>query len=474
MHDPSARPYQHNRRRLSFDREVLAWALAVGVPGVAVAMLLVWLGDYSLKLRWTATLVAVGGWLALALSLRHRIIYPLYTLANLMEALRLGDYSLRARRTAGDDAMAQVLREVNAMRDTLREERLEAREATALLARVVDEIDVAVFTFDHRSHLRLVNRAGERLLDNPADELLDRSADDLGLADLLTGEAARTEERAFPGGEGRWSTRRSVFRQDGRPHHLLVVADLSRTLREEERQAWKRLIRVLGHELNNSLAPIKSMSSTLVALLERQPRADDWEEDMRGGLDLISNRSESLSRFLAAYSRLARLPPPTPAPTEVGPLVQRLAALETRLEVAVEPGPPLVVDADADQLEQLLINLVRNAADAALETGGGVTVGWRPRGDEDGEVELWVRDGGPGLSNTDNLFVPFYTTKPGGTGIGLVLSRQIAEAHGGTLTLENRPDASGCLARLRLPAAGPAVAAAVQGGAVEGGAAGRS
>jgi nitrogen fixation/metabolism regulation signal transduction histidine kinase len=436
------------RRRASFDREVLWWALAVGVPGSLVALLLLWLGDYSLRLQWTLTLLVVGGWLGLAASLQQRVTYPLYTLANLLEALRLGDYSLRARRTEGDDAMAQILREANTMRDTLREERLEAREATALLARVVDEIEVAVFTFDHRGRLRLVNRAGERLLDRPAAAALGHSAEDLGLGELLAGDAVRIEERRFPGGEGRWGVRRSAFRQDGLPHQLLVVADLSRTLREEERQAWKRLIRVLGHELNNSLAPIKSMAATLASLLERQPRAEDWEEDMTQGLDLICNRAESLSRFLAAYSRLARLPPPTPAPVDVGPLVERLAALETRLAVAVEPGAPLVVEADADQLEQLLINLVRNAADAALETGGGVAVGWR-RGVE--AIELWVRDDGPGLSNVDNLFVPFYTTKPGGTGIGLVLSRQIAEAHGGSLALENRPPPGGCIARLRLP-----------------------
>jgi nitrogen fixation/metabolism regulation signal transduction histidine kinase len=435
-------------RRASFDREVLVWSLAVGVPGGLVALLLLWLGDYSTRLQWTLTLVVVGGWLAFAASLRQRVTYPLYTLANLLEALRLGDYSLRARRTAGDDAMAQILREANTMRDTLRAERLEAREATALLARVVDEIDAAVFTFDHRGRLRLVNRAGERLLGRPAADALERSAAGLGLGELLAGPAVRIEERSFPGGAGRWGVRRSAFRQDGLPHRLLVVADLSRTLREEERQAWKRLIRVLGHELNNSLAPIKSMAATLSSLLDRRPRAADWEEDMAQGLDVICNRAESLSRFLAAYSRLARLPPPTPAPVAVGPLVERLAALETRLEVRVEGGPPLVLDADADQIEQLLINLVRNAADAALETGGGVAVGWRRGADA---IELWVRDEGPGLSNVDNLFVPFYTTKPGGTGIGLVLSRQIAEAHGGTLTLDNLPPPGGCLARLRLP-----------------------
>ena len=440
-------------RWLSFDRRLLVSAIAVGLPGAAVALALLFAGDYSARLRWTLALVVVAGWLGLAAALRRRLVYSLYTLANLLEALRLGDYSLRARRTGRDDALAQVLREVNAMRDTLRDERLGAREATALLGRVVQEIDVAVFTFDEAGRLRLVNRAGERLLDRPADRLLGRSAEELGLAAALAGDGTPgggppwTLEAAFPGGSGRWAVRRSSFRQEGRPHRLLVLTDLSRTLREEERQAWKRLIRVLGHELNNSLAPIKSMASTLEALVDRAPRPADWESDLRGGLDVIANRAEALSRFLAAYSRLARLPPPELQPTRIGRLVERVAALETRLAVEVAGGPGLVVLADADQLEQLLINLVRNAADAALETGGGVSVGWRYVLDG---VELYVRDGGPGLANTENLFVPFYTTKPAGTGIGLVLSRQIAEAHGGTLTLENLPR-GGVEARVRLP-----------------------
>jgi len=320
-----------------------------------------------------------------------------------------------------------------------------------LLERVVAEIDVAVLTFDQHRRLRLVNRAGERLLERAQDEALGASAGELGLDDLLAGPAVRHQERTFGAVSGRWVIRRRTFRQDGRPHQLLVVADLSRTLREEERQAWKRLIRVLGHELNNSLAPIKSMSATLVSLLGRTVRPDDWEEDMRQGLDVIASRAESLARFLAAYARLARLPPPTLAPVEVAPLVARVAALDHRVPVTVDPGPGTTLDADADQLEQLLINLVKNGVDAAAETGGGVVVGWRQTFDG---VELWVRDEGPGLSNSENLFVPFYTTKPGGTGIGLVLCRQIAEAHGGSLTLANveQGAGSGCEARLRLPA----------------------
>ena len=213
-------------------------------------------------------------------------------------------------------------------------------------------------------------------------------------------------------------------------------------------QAWQRLVRVLGHELNNSLTPIKSIAGSLATLLTRNPLPDDWEEDMRRGLAVISTRSESLSRFIGAYARLAKLPRPQLQPMDVGSWIFRVVNLETRLKVGVVPGPELVVQGDPDQLEQVLINLLRNATDASLPTSGKVEVGWQRNGLF---VEIWVCDEGPGLSNTANLFVPFFTTKPGGSGIGLVLSRQIAEAHGGALTLENRPAPPGCVARLRLP-----------------------
>ncbi len=437
-----------HRRALAFEDRILLLALATGLPGTALALLFVWLDPHSLRLRWTVTLFAVFLWGWLASQLRDRVVRPLQTLANLLSALREGDFSLRARQPQEADALGQVVHEVNAIGEVLREQRLGAVEAAALLHRVVDEVDVAVFAFDHHGHLRLVNRAGERLLAAPGERLLGRPAEDLGLTGLLDGEVSRIVPLTFPGGPGRWEIRRSTFRELGLPHRLLVISDLSQTLREEERQAWKRLIRVLGHELNNSLAPIHSMASTLVGLLTREPHPDDWKEDMQHGLEVIGNRSGALIRFMAAYARLARLPPPRRAPFELASLIRRTAAFETRIPVYVEKGPEVTIEADADQVEQLLINLIRNAVDAALLTGGGVGVGWRV---DAAHVEVRVEDEGPGLSNTDNLFVPFYTTKPGGTGIGLVLSRQIAEAHGGTLTLENRTPEPGCEALLRLP-----------------------
>jgi len=294
-----------------------------------------------------------------------------------------------------------------------------------------------------------VNRAGERLLKQPAERILTSSAETLGLAEFLEGEPSRTVQRTFLSGAGRWAITRSMFREGGLPHQLLVVSDLTRALREEELQAWQRLVRVLGHELNNSLAPIKSIAGSLESLIAHEPLPDDWRDDARRGLSIIAARSEGLSRFLGAYALLAKLPPPRLAPLDVGTWLRQSATLDQRLAAQVRPGPEMTIQGDRDQLEQVMINLLRNAVDASLETGGGVAVSWKRQG---ARLEVSVQDEGPGLSNTANLFVPFFTTKPGGSGIGLVLSRQIAEAHGGSLDLRNREEGRGCEARLVVPA----------------------
>jgi nitrogen fixation/metabolism regulation signal transduction histidine kinase len=430
------------------EEKILLLALVAALPAVVTAMVMLWHEDHQTKVQWTLTVLIVCFWLGFSFSLRDRVAGPLRTLANLLEAMREGDYSIRARGVRSDDALSEVMQQVNMMSSTLRAQRLGALEATTLLRKVMEEIDVSVFAFDGEQKLRLVNRAGERLLGEPAERLLARNAVSLGLENYLGGEPEQTVQRTFPGGSGRWGISRSMFREGGLPHHMLVVTDLTRPLRDEELKAWQRLVRVLGHELNNSLAPIKSIAGSLESILVRNPRPSDWEDDMRRGLAVIASRSESLSRFMSAYARLAKLPPPSLAPVDISALIRRVAGLETRLKLELHPGPDLIIRADGDQLEQLLINLVRNAVDATLETNGTVRVGWRR---QNANLLVWVRDEGPGLANTANLFVPFFTTKPGGTGIGLVLSRQIAEAHGGSLTLQNAAIGPGCEACLSLP-----------------------
>jgi PAS domain S-box-containing protein len=434
--------------RLRYDRRILLLSIAAGMPGTIVAFVLLWTGGYSTQTIVTVGFVMLILWALAASSLRHRTVFPLQTMANLLEALRENDFSFRARGATRNDPLGETLFEINALADTLRDERLGSLEATALLRTVMAEIDVAVFAFDEDHSLRLVNRAGERLLGRPAEQLMGRTAEEISLSACLDGSAPGVLNIAFPGGSGQWQVRRGAFRQGGLPHTLVVLSDVNVPLRQQERDAWHRLIRVLGHELNNSLAPIKSIAGSLDTIAAQDPMPEDWRTDMRRGLGIIASRTDALSRFTTAYMALARLPQPNMREVDLSALVERVARLEMRTPIQVEPGERVAVRADPDQLEQLLINLMRNAVDAALETGGGVKVGWRQNSHR---VLVYVEDEGPGLANPSNLFVPFFTTKPQGSGIGLVLGRQIAEAHGGTLTLEPRPGARGARATVTLP-----------------------
>lgn len=448
------------KRRFSHDQIILIYALLAGTPAVIAALCYLWLGDQQAKERWTFTLIIVACWLGFAFAAQGRVVRSLQTMANLLSALREGDFAIRARGARRDEALGDAMAEINTLSHTLQEQRLSALEATALLRTVMEEINIAIFAFDAEKKLRLANPAAQLLLGRPAERILGRDAAELGLTDCL--EGAPNRMLTFPGRAGRWGMRRSEFREGGRRHQLVVIADLSRTLREEELLAWQRIVRVLGHELNNSLAPIKSIAGSLGVLVKNQHRAPDWEDDMRSGLDVIATRADSLARFMQAYARFARLPPPTLASCDFAALVHRVVALETRLPVEVRPSPALTLACDATQIEQLLINLIRNAVEAALEQragtgeqapaagspGPGVRLSWIRRSDQ---AEIVVEDDGPGIASATNLFVPFFTTKPEGSGIGLVLCRQIAENHGGSLTLTNRTDAHGCIATLRLP-----------------------
>lgn len=441
-------------RRIPHDWVIFTYAMLGGTPAVGIALYLLWHGENPNEARWILSLVVLACWVGFAAALKDRVARPLQTMSNLVFALREGDFSVRARWAVRADPMGDALTEINLLSHELQANRFHALEAFALLNTVMEVIDVAIFAFDHRERLRLANQAAVKLLALPREKLLGLTATELGLSDTLQGEPNRLLDRQFPIGSGRWGLRRSPFRQEGRQHQLVVITDLSSTLREEELRAWQNLVRVLGHELNNSLAPIKSLAGSLDTLFQRSPRAPDWETDMHSGLSIIATRAESLGRFVESYTRLARLPKPTRTPCSLSDLTTRVVALENRMPVRITPSPALELSCDGAQVEHVLINLVQNAVDASLEhttpdsARDGVTVVWEILRNE---LVLSITDDGAGIANLANLFVPFFTTKPKGNGIGLVLCRQIIENHGGTLKLQNRTDTTGAVATIRMP-----------------------
>ena len=448
--------------RLLFVRRIAVFAVVAALPGIVFGTVLIWTHAWPTDVRVALTVLEFFLWFVLTLALLDQVVRPLQTLANVVGALREEDYSFRARGAARGDAMGELALEINALADILTDQRIQSIEATALLRRVVEEINDPLFTFDPLHQLRLVNAAGERLLQQPSARLLGKTATELGLDSCFEARSEALVVLPYSTPNARWMVRRSSFRQEGVPHTLVVLSDVSRALREEERSAWQRLIRVLGHELNNSLAPIMSIAGSLSMRIPELELTETNREDFQRGLGIIESRTASLHRFLQSYRRLAQMPSPTLQQVQLRTILERVAALETRLKVEISPGPEIEAMIDPDLVEQMLINLVRNAVDAALEQAQtpnqsvpGITavaphVGMRWE-QLDRKINLFVEDNGIGLLNPSNVFVPFYTTKPGGSGIGLVLCQQIAEAHGGTIELANRTDTRGCLVKVQLP-----------------------
>lgn len=432
------------RRQLRFQDRILLLALLAAVPALIAAALL-WTWETSSAVRWTTFAIMTALAIGSALAVRAQVVRPLRTLANVFEALREGDYAIRGQAADAGDALGDVINEVNALSQLLHEQRLSTIEAGALFEKFVSEADIALLAFDPALHLCRINAAGESLLGRPSKDLIGRSAQELGVSALLEVASGSVVSTELAGGKGRLELRRRTFRHDGRPHELLMISDVSRALREEERRAWRRLVRVIGHELNNSLAPIKSTAGTLTRIIDQEPLASDWREDTRTGLAIIHDRAESLERFMSAYARFARLPAPNRREVDFSALARRAAALFERVHTHGEAG--VTVSIDGDQIEQVLINLIKNAVEAG-DGAGDTDVSWRTAGSD---LFVEIKDEGPGIASTESLWVPFFTTKQSGSGIGLVLSREIVENHGGQIALANRPDRTGCVATIVLP-----------------------
>ncbi|MGP8175780.1 MAG: sensor histidine kinase [Terracidiphilus sp.] len=434
-------------RRRSAVRRTWRYCLLLTLPALIFAGIFL----YQRQLALAPALLLAGSlllyMLLVAAALIEGTVRPLQTLSNVVASLREGDYSFRARGAGSQDALGELAAEVNALADLLQKQRVRSLEATALLARILEVMHAPLFAFDRNDLLQLVNDAGVKLLGRPHARCFGHTARELGLGELLA--APDQTIHSFGAKSTRWLLRKAAFRQDGAPHTLLLLADVSLPLQEEEQMAWKRLIRVLGHELSNSLAPIKSIAGSLLSRVDQMSGDDAVLHDFRRGLGVVESRVDALHRFVQSYRLLAQLPSPHLKPVPLGSLLERVVHLEQRLAVQLEPGPPLVLNADPDQLEQMFINLLANAVDASLANGAQpVRVSWQLAG---AAVLVSIEDCGLGIANADNLFVPFYTTKPAGSGVGLALAQQIARAHGGEIRLCNREDGPGARATIRLP-----------------------
>jgi nitrogen fixation/metabolism regulation signal transduction histidine kinase len=444
---------------LSFERRLRIWLAALATPALVLAGVLL----FELKLSFEVIVVVLAlfalAWLIAVSAFTEQIIRPMQTLANVVAALREDDFSFRARGARRGDALGDLALEINALAGTLQAQRSTALEALTLVERVMTSMQSPVLAFDGMGRLRLHNAAADRAfgLTRPASD--GRTAEELHLEALL----AVADEDIYSKEQGstatkltsapRYVVRRTTFRLRGVPHALLVLSDVGAALREEERQAWQRLIRVLGHEINNSLTPIKSIAGSLRSRLPDSMPAENLH-DLTRGLAVIEDRAASLNRFLQAYQQLSTLPAPRLEAVPLRPLLERIVHIEQRMAVELSAVPEVTLHADADQLQQVLINLVQNATDAALEAAS-------VRGDQPNvrvacsiaarEAVIHIVDNGLGLLNPVNLFVPFYTTKPTGTGIGLALAQQILIAHKGSVSLANRTDGPGCIAEVRLP-----------------------
>jgi len=438
---------QHRRERRSAFRRVWLFSLLLGLP--ALIFLAIFLYQRQIGVG-PAILIATLLLIYLAIivsSLVDGLARPIQTLSNVISSLREGDYSFRARGASSPDALGELAAEINSLADLIQKQRVRSLEATALLARILEVMHAPLFAFDRDRLLQLVNNAGLELLGLPYARCFGRSVHELGLESLL--DSRDQAIHVFPGKPTRWLLRKATFRQEGVPHTLLLLTDVSLPLQEEEQVAWKRLVRVLGHELSNSLAPIKSIAGSLLARVESLTGDETALHDFRRGLGVVESRADSLHRFVQSYRLLAQLPPPRLRPVAIAPLLERVVLLEQRLRVELDPGPVATLNADPDQLEQMFINLLANAVDASLANGSEpVRATWDRTGSN---LSVIIEDRGLGIANTENLFVPFYTTKPAGSGVGLALAQQIARAHGGEIQLENREDGAGARATVLLP-----------------------
>ena len=464
---------KQGRVNISFENQLLRIALLIGLLPMAFLFYALYHHELSIFLKIMLFFLLLVTVFYGAFLIRKKVIVQFRTSANLITAMQAGDHAIRANHLESEGALKEFNQVFNGLSLALAEQQLISRERQILLDKITQQIDVAIIAVDKNSHIILMNPAAEKLFSYRFDEVAGWPISTLGLQDVLTHENRQVTEFEVKAHKKKVFIHTDEYLEQGERKKLIFITDIQTLLHEEERQAWQKLLRVLSHEINNSLTPIASLSDTLIRLIENQKKVikeqaltennstaintstdgssiDNTElfDDLEEGLAVIAERAQSLNEFLLRYQEFSRLPKPEKTLFDLTNLLKSMLLLFDDHNIRLS-GQPLIIYGDEKQLQQVLVNLIKNAQQAMLNNHTGIiSIEWQQR---DGMVEINISDQGTGINNSDNIFVPFYTTKVDGCGIGLVFSRQILVNHGGSLTLANRDDCQGAVASIALP-----------------------
>lgn len=357
---------------------------------------------------------------------------------------------MRMRRGSRNGELAEMVELVNSLARRLSQQRSESVESQMLLNTVIDHIDVAIVAIDENNGICFYNPAAKKLFKLDKTNANQSLPAQIEFAQAFSAGNHRVVELNLHGQQGRYNVHVEAYRDSGYQRKLLFITDVSTLLRSEERKAWRNLVRVISHEINNSLTPIASISQTLKRIIEKQ-QAEPGAQELIEGLTIISERATGLGEFVKSYRQLSKLPDPKREWLPLRPFFERIKHLFEKMEIRLDCHAELLVCMDPVQMEQVFINILKNAIESIDQAGvvGLISIKCEFL---DSVVRMTISDNGAGISNPDNLFVPFYSTKKHGSGIGLVLCRQIVETHKGHFSIVNRQECVGCQVVLELPA----------------------
>ena len=438
---------KHSDNQIPLEKRLARLAAIANVIPSLLLLLVLWYFQASLYLVAVVAVLLCFLSLYSITAIRRTAQFHFQSIHNLLDAVVRGDYSFRGAGARNDSAFGELVGTINALASTVQRQRLLSQESQHLVQKVVDQIDVAIIAWDEEDVIQLINPAARNLLvDVAGDGRGQPMPEELAFVSELKVRQTQVRDLGFGGSQGRYRLHLEQFISEGHAHNLLFMTNLSSILRLEERRAWRNLVRVLSHEINNSLAPLKSFSNTLMTQIEKRESDPSLKQELLEGMQVIGRRADSLATFVQSYQKIARLPEPNKRELDIKPLIVQLSSLFRENSLKLK-GDSVTVAVDSGQIEQALINLIKNAAEAS-EEGAEILVSWFR---DERYLVLTIEDHGEGIQNSENLFTPYYTTKPSGSGIGLVFCQQVVEAHGGYLQVGNRKAAGGCEARMGLP-----------------------